>query len=58
MTTIEMEEEGRLVADVIEEMQNVIEHGDWDAIDELLRFVPRERLIGFLPDVKQELHKQ
>jgi len=35
---------------VCDEMKKQIDDGDWTAIDELLRFVPRENLINFLPE--------
>ena len=54
MNKAELQEyEGQLVTAVIEEMQFQIERGDWSAIDELLRFVPHENLINFLPDEQQ-----
>jgi len=46
------EGESKLVNAVINEMKYQIEDGDWTAIDELLRFVPRENLINFLPEEK------
>lgn len=46
-----------LVDAVIEHMKKQIEWGDWTAIDELLRFVPRKYLIGFLDEEDAEKFK-
>jgi hypothetical protein len=40
----------KLIDRVIEVIQNDINGGDFTAIDELLSFVPREYLIGYLPE--------
>lgn len=42
--------ENTLVEAVIDEIMSQLEGGDLTALDELLRFLPRENLIGFLPD--------
>ena len=46
--------EGRstLVDNVLGEIYNCYYMGDWSAVDELLRFVPRSNLIQFLPERK------
>lgn len=40
----------QLIDAVILEMREQIELGDWTSIDELLRFVPYENLVQFLPE--------
>ena len=45
-----MEDMDNLVDSVIEKMIEDINDGDLTAIDELLRFVPKENLIGYLPE--------
>ena len=51
MNTVEQyaEEKQRLVDAVIEEIKVDIANGDVTAIDELLMFLPVERLKGYLP---------
>ena len=44
------EDMDKLVDSVIERIKEDINCGDLTAIDELLRFVPKESLIGFLPE--------
>jgi DNA-directed RNA polymerase subunit RPC12/RpoP len=44
-----------LIDRVIEQIKSDIASGDITALDELLTFVPRENLIGFLPE---EEHKR
>jgi hypothetical protein len=39
-----------LIDSVIEQIKEDIKDGDLTAIDELLRFVPKENLIGYLPE--------
>ena len=39
-----------LVSNVILEIEKCLRQEDYEAIDELLRFVPRENLINFLPE--------
>jgi len=46
----EVEEMDNLVNTVIEKIKEDIKDGDLTAIDELLRFVPKENLIGYLPE--------
>ncbi len=43
----------RLVDIVIEQIKKDFAMGDETAVDELLRFIPDENLIGFLPDEDQ-----
>ena len=43
-----------LVDRVIEEIKNNILAGDLTAIDELLKFIPKENLIAFLPEEEWE----
>ena len=38
---------------VIEQLHSDIEWGNFEAIEELLKFVPRENLIAFLKEEKQ-----
>jgi len=40
----------QLIDQVIEEMKVQIEHNDWSVIEHLLTFVPKQNLIGFLPE--------
>jgi nucleoid-associated protein YejK len=42
-----------IVDQVIEQIKKDLQMGDETAIDELLKFVPDEYLIGFLPDDDQ-----
>ena len=51
MNTVEQyaEEKQRLVDAVLEEIKVDIANGDVTAIDELLMFLPIERLKGYLP---------
>ena len=44
-----------LIDAVIEEMKEQIGWNDWTAIAELLNFVPKENLIGFLDENKAKL---
>ena len=46
----EIEDMDKLVDSVIEQIKEDINCGDLTAIDELLRFVPKENLIGYLPE--------
>lgn len=46
----EIEDMDNLVDSVIEQIKEDIKDGDLTAIDELLRFVPKENLIGYLPE--------
>jgi hypothetical protein len=46
----EKEDFNNLVDSVIEKIKEDIKDGDLTAIDELLRFVPKENLIGYLPE--------
>jgi ribonuclease HIII len=46
----EIEDMDKLVDSVIEQIKEDIKDGDLTAIDELLRFVPKENLIGYLPE--------
>jgi hypothetical protein len=43
-----------LIDRVIEEIKNDILAGDLTAIDELLKFIPKENLISFLPEEEWE----
>ena len=47
-----------LVDDVLVRIQKDIEQGDLTAIDEMLRFVPRHILIGYLPEEQWEKHQR
>ena len=47
----------RLVDLVIEQIKEDFAMGDETAIDELLKFVPDENLIGFLPDEDQPRYR-
>jgi|TARA_Y100000034_G_scaffold133551_1_gene199322 uncharacterized CHY-type Zn-finger protein len=49
---------GQLRDTVMKEMRVDIDVGDWTAIDELLKFVPRKNLIGYLPEEQQDKFKQ
>lgn len=44
------EQKDRLVDEAIERIKKDIEVGDVTAIDELLRFVPDDNLVGFLAE--------
>ena len=46
----ETEDMDNLIDSVIEQIKEDIKDGDLTAIDELLRFVPKENLIGYLPE--------
>jgi hypothetical protein len=46
----ETEDLDNLIDSVIEQIKEDIKDGDLTAIDELLRFVPKENLIGYLPE--------
>lgn len=46
----EIEDMDKLVDSVIEQIKEDINCGDLTAIDELLRFVPKENLLGYLPE--------
>ncbi len=50
VSMVSLENMDKLVDLVIERIKEDINCGDLTAIDELLRFVPRENLIGFLPE--------
>tara|TARA_R100000231_G_C5202572_1_gene127863 strand:- start:16 stop:174 length:159 start_codon:yes stop_codon:yes gene_type:complete len=39
-----------LIDRVIKQIKKDIEDGDFTAIDELLRFIPKDILIGYLPE--------
>ena len=43
-------ENQELIDKVIEEMKLQIADNDWTVIEELLTFVPKENLVGFLPE--------
>ena len=43
-------ENNKLIDRVIKEIKSDIEYGDTTSIDELLRFLPKENLIQFLPE--------
>jgi hypothetical protein len=45
---------GSLIDRVIVEIQRDFAMGDLTALDELLSFIPRENLIGFLPEEEWE----
>ncbi len=45
-----MNENQELIDEVIEEMKLQIADKDWTVIEELLTSVPKEKLIGFLPE--------
>ena len=45
-----MDENQKLIDEVIEEMKLQIADNDWSVIEGLLTFVPKEKLIGFLPE--------
>jgi dihydroneopterin aldolase len=42
--------DGDLYDEVINQIAMDISNSDFTAIEELLRFVPREKLIGYLPE--------
>lgn len=44
----------KLIDRVIEQIKNDIAEGDVTALDELLTFVPKENLIGYLPEEEHE----
>ncbi len=46
----ECEEMDNLIDVVIDNIKEDINFGDLTAIDELLRFIPKENLIGYLPE--------
>ena len=50
LQSIMLEDMDNLVDSVIEKIKEDIKDGDLTAIDELLRFVPKENLIGYLPE--------
>ena len=50
---LDEEQKQSIVDQVIEQIKEDLAMGDETAIDELLKFVPDENLIGFLPDVDQ-----
>ena len=45
--------DGDLYDDVMEQMAEDMRNSDFTAIEELLKFVPRENLIAYLPEEKQ-----
>lgn len=47
-----------LVEAVLDDMKKQIELEDWTAIDELIRFVPRQNLIWFLGEEKWEKYNE
>ncbi len=47
---VSLENMDNLIDSVIEQIKEDIKDGDLTAIDELLRFVPKENLIGYLPE--------
>jgi len=47
-----MNENQELIDEVIEEMKLQIADNDWSVIEGLLTFVPKEKLMGFLPEEK------
>ena len=47
----------KLIDRVIEEIQRDFAMGDLTALDELLSFVPRENLIGYLPEEEWEQYE-
>jgi len=50
---LDEEQKQSIVDQCIEQIKKDLEMGDETAIDELLKFVPDENLIGFLPDDDQ-----
>ena len=50
---LDEEQKQSIVDQVIEQIKKDFAMGDETAVDELLKFVPDENLIGFLPDVDQ-----
>jgi len=50
---LDEEQKQRIVDQCIEQIKQDLKYGDETAIDELLKFVPDEKLIGFLPDDDQ-----
>ena len=49
-----MNENQELIDEVIEEMKLQIADKDWTVIEELLTSVPKEKLMGFLPENEEE----
>ena len=47
---VSLENMDNLIDSVIEQIKEDIKDGDLTAIDELLRFVPKKNLIGYLPE--------
>jgi len=45
--------DGILYDEVMEQMAEDMRNSDFTAIEELLKFVPRENLIAYLPEEKQ-----
>jgi len=43
-----------LVTEVVKEMKDAFEYGDLEAVDELLRFIPRTNLVQYLPEEEWE----
>jgi hypothetical protein len=50
VSMVSLENMDNLIDSVIEQIKEDIKDGDLTAIDELLRFVPKENLIGYLPE--------
>ena len=50
---LDEDQKQRIVDQCIEQIKQDLKYGDETAIDELLKFVPDEKLIGFLPDDDQ-----
>lgn len=48
----------KLVTDVIDNIREAINADDVDALDELLKFVPKENLVGFLPENKHNEYEE
>ena len=48
-----MNENQKLIDEVIEEMKLQIADKDWSVIEDLLTFVPEEKLRGFLPEEEE-----
>jgi hypothetical protein len=46
-----------LIERVVEEIKNDLFHGDVTALEELLSFVPRENLLGYLPEEEWEKYE-
>jgi hypothetical protein len=53
MTVVDSTIPDRLLSQVINQLRADIAWRDFTAIEELLKFVPRENLIAYLPEEKQ-----